>query len=657
MAIFGKVRPPLSRAVRLAPDITTAPPPQSPSPSLETVPMWNILPLYQLYESTFSKTVMPAADDYDRAPPTYEATLPPAAASSDYFLPQFSPQARWENSILAHVHRMKHLADVAPGAAARLQVQVELTTEPGVEGVVPQVYDGESREFRQGDRIHGFVTVRNVLAAPLPFSMCLVVFEGKISVVGWDDKPPRVYKFLNMFDYTASWTPAHFAEAPPGVVDAADGTRLAFPEVPLFAPGVAYKKFFSFTVPSRLLDCCCETHNFPEHCRVPPLVGVDKDMFLQRLRRARTAHRRPPLRIRDYGFSDTALSYCVEARVVGRLADYGGADEFVIVSHSSAPVRVVPHTAPGTPDAAAYRALVSEVKRGLAAGRRLATSTPSNLNSSDSNSLGLDGGDDGVARRSSTVKRGQLYSPLPLFPVPAAVYSTTLPYKKRSLAQPAKVVGMVTASTPTATHVVPYVSPLTPVTLPGLVITVPVLLTYAATDAKGAPPEIRGVSAEIVACTLRLRKYPIPIELVPEVCVSPAGGFDKVVVEPFAAYLAEYTRLSAVVPATRMLAADTAMDLKCLATLGVKTNSVKVPAVRAVGGLGGWRKQGATTHSAHMDVAVDLASLFRHDALELECLVPSFQSCILCRYYYLVVTVRLHTGEAIAVKVSVSIEN
>lgn len=617
MAIFSRTRPRLTRAPHLAPEFTL------PDPEA----LGNILPSYQLYEATFSKAVTPAADDYDYAPPTYAAVLPPdAGAAGDYF----SPQSRWENSILANVHRMKHLAEVAPELAALLQVEVTLTTPPDAAGVA-QPYDGETREFRQRDRIHGYITVCNVLATALPFSMCLVVFEGKATVAGWGERPLQVHKFLNMFDYTASWTPAHFAEAPP--IHAADGSRLAFSAKREFAPGVAYKKFFSFTVPEQLLDSCCATHGFAHHCHVPPLLGVDKGMFLQRMRRARSAHRRPPLRLRDYGFSDTALSYCVEARVVGRHAH-----EFVIMSHASAPVRVVPRTVADAADASAYRALVAEVERGLAAGR--AAQSPGGALGRAQNSPRAGG---------PATKLSQLYQPPAS--VPAPFYCASVALKKKLLAQPAKVVGTVAARTPAGCYRVPYVSPYKQVKLPGLVVTVPVLLTC--TDTKTLPPEIKAVAAEVVACTVRLRKHPIPIELTPELCISPDGGFDKVVAQ-FAAHLDEYTLLAASVPLLRMLAAETVTDLKCMAALGVKTNAFKVPAVEAVRGLGVWRKDGAG-YAARMDVAVDLGSVFR-DSNE-QCLVPSFQSCLLCRYYYLVVTVRLHTGEAVAVRASVVIEN
>lgn len=692
MAIFGKGRPASGRTSPAAP---------LPSPTAETLPMWNILPSYQLYESTFSKAVMPTADDYqaDGEPPTYAASSPPyelpnspynsansdhnahpnahpnshlnshpnsnpnshptSPAPEDYFSAR--PRPRWENSILAHVHRMKQLSAVHAEAAAQLQVKVELTAARGEGGVAPLVYDGESREFRQGDQIHGYVIVRNMLTVPLPFSMCSVVFEGKISVVGWDDRPPLVYKFLNMFDYTASWTPAWFDEAKPEV-DEVDGTRLAFPVDKRFAPGVGYKKFFSFTVPERLLDCCCEQHGHDTHCAVPPSLGVNKEMFLQRMRRARSAHWQPPLRIRDYGFSDTSLSYCVEARVVGKLSDYGGnSDEFVIVSNASAPVRVVPK-ARAPPEesvrtsAAYYATLVREVERGLADAAGHSDS------STGRSTTGATGGTGATGRRLSTVKHSQLYSLPSTSPVPEHVstdsFRVTLSYKKRSLTQPPKVVGSVSASTLKKTYMVPYVSPLAPpASVAALKLTVPILLSFSPTDPKATPPDVKSVSAEIVVCTLRLRKYPIPIELTPDLCVSPAGSFDRVVVAPFAAYVAAYKQLAEQVPPARLaLSPETVMDMKCLATLGFKTNPIKVPAVRAVGGLGLWQKS-ASSYTKQLDVAVDLASVFRDSRSEHDCLVPSFQTCILCRYYYLAVTVRLHSGEALALKVPVVVEN
>lgn len=632
------------------------------SPAYESVHMWNILPSYQLYEATFSKKVTPD-EDCDRDPPTYEVSSPGSADGQDYFTHPGAP--RWENSILANVHRLKRLATFNADLAAQLKVQVQLTAEPGARGVAPQLFDGEKSELAQGDQVHGFVTVQNVSSQSLPFDMFSVVLEGKISMLGSEDKQAMVYKFLNMFDYRASWTPAFVDETiTVECVDPVDGTRLSFPMEKYFEPGVTYKKFFTFTLPPKLLDCCCEDHNLSCHCELLPTIGLDKEMFLQRLRRARekpsTAHSQP--RLRDYGFSDTAISYCVEARVVGKLSDYGlpvDHEEFMIAGLASAPVRVIPHSFSMSEeeDRVAYnyyKTFVREIKDSIKRGQEMVNGTRK----------------DDATRRSSVVKRNQLYHRNTGEAPDIGEHQIFLPYKRKTLTQPLKIVGMLSASTPRIRYSVPYVSPLqrvTPEQMASLKLNIPVMLSFKSSEEKGTVPEIRGVSAELVVTTVRSKKYPIPLELSLEMFFENKLGADSIqetVRTPFASFLTNISSLSEKIPLEQFdISAQTVKDIKCLAKLGIKTNNLKISGIQAVsaGGLLKWNQKN-DKYSKRIDVAMDLGSLFKLDSrgdrgLELECLVPTFQSCFACRYYFIVMNIKLQSGESLPIKVALDIEN
>ncbi|GEQ67059.1 hypothetical protein JCM33374_g722 [Metschnikowia sp. JCM 33374] len=289
------------------------------SPPLEDAPIWNILPSYQLYESTFAKVMDPMIEEFNEEPPLYQDSPTHSSSSeaeNDYFGRQPGPEAsfhtpepRWENSILANVHRMKYVDEFNKLVADKLIVETVLTK------------------------------------------------NGRISVNGNDagsgTKPLLFYKFLNMFDYNASWTPACFEESSTtnlGPIDPVDGTTLQFPFQRQLEPGVAYKKFFNFTIPTKLLDCACETHEIPQHCVLFPSIGLDKNIFLSRLRKLRevpvktgrtafpctpnkTTHsitsnsvsnkrNAPNITTRDYGFSDTSISYSVETKVIGKRSVY-----------------------------------------------------------------------------------------------------------------------------------------------------------------------------------------------------------------------------------------------------------------------------------------------------------------------------------------------
>lgn len=660
------------------------------SPSYEKVPMWNILPSYQLYESTFSKNVNPRDEDLCVEPPTYDAALPRLATSenSDYF-GNAGRALRWEDSILANTHRLKRLATLKKPLADCLHIDITLTRGPGAKGSKPDVYDPLRCEFLQGDSVHGYVVVRNTSTHAVPFDMFSVVLEGRVCVngdVAEGKKPVVFYKFLNMFDYKALWTPAFFNTADTEVVDPVDGTLLLFPNEKYLEPGTAYKRFFTFTLPDTLLDCACETHEIPRHCRVLPSVGLDKDMFLQLLRRARDKLVRPGLAsraesplpgepkrtpadnlVRDFCFPDTSVCYCVEARLVGKRSSYTkstspGADEFIIVKEGSASLRVVPRSIEDSAedDVAAqryYETFLRDVKSIIERGLHLHQGEP--------------------LRRPSTSK--QLYTLQTLLSRPSQRdrYEVFLPYKRKTLTQASKVVGVVSASVPRKEYVVRYVSPASFIlftdhdTTKISKVTVPLSLSFRSADAPGAKlPEIKGVTVDLVACTIRSKKYPIPIELSTDMelqnSLAPDDGLERYVVQPFKDYLLQIEKLIEKHGAAALdISQQTIMDIKSLANLLVKSVNLKFDHVstKTQGGLSQWTESEKGYFTKDIAVTVDLQSLFAKDTrgysddlkIGALCLVPTFQSCIISRYYYLLLGIKLGNGEVLLVKVPAKI--
>lgn len=682
------------------------------SPAYEEVPMWNILPSYQLYESTFSKNIDPLSEAVSGAPPLYEAATSPAtpeAQRSDYFGAVTSVPNRWENSILGNTHRLKQLLSLDPQLADLLKIDVSLTSGPGKRGVRPTLYDGQDFEFLQGDLIHGYVTIQNRSRLPLPFDMFSVVFEGRITVNGDENdaskKPIVFYKFLNMFDYQASWTPAYLADSlsESDCIDPIDGTRLMFPSERLLAPNVVYKKFFNFTIPDHLLDCSCEVHELLCHCQMLPSIGLDKEQFLQRLRKMRVKPANPQaasfsiggpavsekkslpirskrtpvqsFRVRDFCFPDTAISYCVEARVVGKLSDYGGSpngskDEYIMVKESNAPVRLMPQTFSESDDAsieAFFSKFSQSIQLCIAMGRQLELGETTPL----------------VRRNGSVVKNLQLFTPssnsLGESLSESDLFESMLPYKKKSLTQ-TKVVGMFHASTPKRDYTLLYCPSFgsKPLTSLGKIrdtkMRFPLTITYSNVEQQKnlRPPEIKTVCAEIVACTVRSKKYPIPVEFTTNMAVGTTygnDGFEKSVTKPFSRYLKDIVLLSSKFDPTEFNASpQTIMDVKSLAQLGVKYNNLRISDVvaKSAGGLARWQEvQGSPGKFTKLiEVEIDIKNLFAKEKSLSEdmlaqpvCLVPTFQSCIACRFYYVTVYVKFHSGDPLALKVAVKIEN
>lgn len=684
-------RPPLNYSAS-AGDVSSCGPVKSAE--YEYAPVWNILPLYQLYELTFSKSVDPSQDDMGFDPPTYELS-PTESSASDYFgtIPQ-APQAlvlRWENSILGNTHKLKRLNAFDATTADKIKIDITLTPSMGRKGFAQPVYNPATREFVQGDSIHGFVRVTNISDRPLPFDMLSVVFEGKVTVLGDDNKPAIFYKFLNMFDYSASWTPATWDTSETlEETDPVDGNRLQFSWSRVLEPGITYKKFFTFTLPDKLLDCACESHDLSGHCQLVPTLGLDKEQFLQDARRQREkpistrkgaasfsisgspaiesrSKLKPRIMVRDFCFPGTFISYSVEARAVGRLRKYvtpksptAEKEEFIILKDTSYPVRVVPHTpavdvSNANLASAVYNNFVKTIKNSIDRGRALAEGST-------------------VAReRELAIKRSQLYQ-VESFDQALnheredQVHKVFLPVRKKALGQSLKILGFLTATTPRIVYEMEYVPPLiflnaAPTTKN--VLQIPVLYVFQGSDSATLPPDFRGFSAELAVCTLRTTKYPIPLELAEEMMFRnkvSQDGIENHVTHPFSLYLRELSGFVQKYGTDALeLTSLTMMDVKSLANMHVKYNTFKiencVPRPQSK-----WIKKDGKSE-LKTSAVVNLSGLFRREKSSLSddllaeamCLVPSFQSCIVCRYYILTIYAKFSSGDAVPLKVRVNV--
>lgn len=701
--------------------INAAPP--LPSPAYEDVPMWSILPSYQLDESTFLKNVEPSQEDLRQQPPNYEVVSEPSSSSegrnnNDYFLqrPTGNAYTRWESSILGNTHKLKKLLAIAPKHSNVIQVEIRLTEKPCKIGVAPTIIDASRLEFSQGDSIHGFVKIQNVSKEAYSYDMFSVVFEGRVSVNGDEPNKQAVfYKFLNMLDYKASWTPAYFvgAESQDVVIDPVDGSNMWLLSDKKLMPGVTYKKFFDFTLPEKLLEVACEPHDLPCHCELLPSIGLDKEQFLQQLRKLREKTTSPKpakapfggagselasqlrkpvptaagrassparLRIKDFSFPDTSVSYCVEARVIGRLSMYDKEatkekDEFIILKDSNYPVRVIPRNT-GIRSVEHERSaqqyfdlLVREVKASIETGKK------------------LDGRAEGMDRRPSVLKNKQLYTRESFEDVTARaqdnpMYEVFLPYKKKSLTQAPKVIGIVCAKTTKDEYVVRYQPPhsyrprSTYKSPLGRTFTIPLDLSFLYVENSGVgpkthnPPDIRGITVELVLCTYRSKKYPIPVEFTKHMQFqnkSANDSLEKYVLKPFSLYLSELRDLTERYRLRDLnLDNQTVMDIKGLANILTKYNNFKVDSVKC-DVQGSWKPadEKGLKFTKKIGVSISLDGLFNKEInkqsedilAEAVCLVPTFQGCIVGRFYYMSVQVKLLNNDSLTVKVPLRIQN
>lgn len=724
------------------------------SPGYDEVPIWNILPSYQLYESTFSKNITPTQEDLRHNPPTYDTGPlpddsplgpPPEVdglgqtadgVSFDYFTGNITSSVRvppndipnqWENSILGNTQRMKTLADVKAKASSNLRVEIHVTEGPCTKGVPSKSIDVGSYEYQQGDSINGYVLIENESNVPINFDMFSVVFEGKVTVIGDANDSKRsvvFYKFLNMFDYYASWTPANISDKPvlAEEIDPIDGSRLRLPEEKFFSPRVLYKRFFNFRLPDRLLDCACETHNLIRHCEVLPSIGLARDQFMQEIRRLRQPRQKGlsdftigpskpskpsgPIskkkpnatfgeRVKDLSFPDTAISYSVVARVIGRSSQFNeipkddDADEFIIMEESSCFVRVIPRErlayeleleALDSESRLIYRNLVDRIKDKIRLGNEV-------LNNTDQ----TEGVANKLNRTLSITKRKQLYTTSqskPSSPLPAGhigdSYSVAVPLKKKqTIASVPKVVGLLELASPKIDYRVKYVPAFKYHKREGdnslsTKLEVPIELLYTPSGDPCKPPEIKSVSSEIIIFTYRSRKYPIPIEVTPDLIYKNFAGsnddFEHNVCHPFKKYLTEFTSLTKKLN-HEVLGVDSQliMDMKAMADLSCKYHHLKVDDlhVRNEKTLGTWNynkdspqanHQGQFNKTVYLDM--DLKPLLSKEMANSNedfqkgflTLVPNFQNCITGRFYFLHIIVKFHNHEPVSLKIPFTIQ-
>lgn len=785
------------------------------SPAYEDVPMWNILPSYQLYQSTFSKNIRPSDEDRRTKPPTYEtssplespnyAAGPPGAGAGSYFpsiessgesseasSEQLTPQdtslqehlqshpfdgltnppppspphiseddnpTRWENSILANTHRMKKLVDVHSSISNKLKIDIQNTDKPCQRGVKPTIIDTQQYEYQQGDSVHGFITVVNTSDEPLPFDMLSVVFEGKVSVMGESAdlrRPIVFFKFLNMFDYSASWTPVDFDDSIVSGIDAIDpidNSHLRFNVEKVIQPKVVYKKFFNFTIPERLLDCACEFHNLSSHCEAQPTIGLERDEFLKKLRKIRESnskkgttqnsansskvdfqiapstpqpspHRRKQglngifnKRIKDLSFPDTALSYSVEARIISKTTDYEKyfpsakeKEEFIIVNEASSFVRVIPHerismaldpVALKRDSELIYKNLITRIKDKIELGNELLNASGYNIAPIASKSPSpTPSPNTNLARTPSTVKRRQLYEPEAFRSYhisethqryfDSSEYEMFLPFKKKTIGSPPKIIGILGAKTPKVDYIIKYTPPYNMKPFNGkdnkqlpTKIDVPIEISFKYSgdvhSKSHRPPEIKSVSAELVVATYRSKKFPIPIEIMNDLkfrnIANENDNLETYVINPFKKYVDEISRVTSFL-GSEVLNIDSQfiMDIKALANLSVKYNNLKFDHVKSQckQGLANWgqpttvmneTKNQETMYHKSMIVSVDIENLLLRDSSgssedlssDSYALVPNFQSCIIGRYYYLKIQIKLHNHDSMFVKVPVTI--
>lgn len=710
----------------------------------------NILPSYHMYQSTISKNLTPSHEDFRTEPPSYEITPISSIASSeassinDYFMDislPTSPNAGEEeneeegiiidNTILSNTHKLKRLTAMNKEISKDLIINIYLTEEIGKIGVAPRLVDPLSLELKQGDYIYGFVTVTNKTKHNVPFDMFPVVFEGALTL-GNNNRPivqppVNIVRFLTMFDFNASWndgsldrlvTDNNNPHIPKNDIDPYDNTQIQLNHKKIFEPNVTYKKFFTFKIPDKLLDSSCEPHGLVKHIQVPPTLGISKNEVINSLRRkwrdntddAGILSPRPDdgdigrnktqyaSLTNDFAFPDTAISYCISARIIGRSAGYENlllknhlplnptADEYVVANENYCYLRFVGDADPifelnrsmMTEEAKLiYSNMVDKIKEYISLAKEMSTLSIDDRNSTSS-----------LHPTSSATElakmRQSYYSKISPSKPKENVYEVFLLYRKKSIIGTNKIIGLAALSSPKTHYRVPYVplakfrKPETPI--PSTKIKIPLDLTFIYSEGQNhAPPDFKHISVELVALNIKSKNLPIPVvfhhDMLFQNKSKGSDNFDYITIKLFQKYAIELSKvLKDVKRDTLEIDKGLIRDVKCLANLSSKYDHFKIldPKVSSIDSSEElnllssipWESESLVTKSSNdkideqvkftkrFNAVIDIsnAALIPSGSRDF-CLIPDFQYCFTARLYYLKIKLKCPNGDRMALKV------
>ena len=777
------------------------------------VPVWSILPLYHMYTSTISKSLDLNDDNNVFEPPTYDdiSTISSShtlsnpnnlsdsrqnstsninsrssiSSESTDFIVADESTGQWQETILDNVHKLKRLTDCEDNEYAKnLKVEMFFTEDVGRVGVKPTFVDVLKYEYKQGDLINGYVMVENFSDKPIPFDMFYVLFEGNFSVhsnyqLGSTGEPKVISKkFLEMFDFSASWNYAHINRLVteytnpftcPDGIDYLDNTRQAFGSERLIHPNRKYKRFFTFQIPENLLDSTCD-HSLSAHTALPPSLGVPRSG-----KSLNNAKPNPSSRVKDFAFIDTNISYSVDARFIGKASMYGedkvnllkksnskiinsSGDEFLILKDTQHLVRIVQKDKEiginERIDKFRYDKLLldnfmarvderlefaEEMLAALSDSGTNNTVSPitsnnsssilntmvspasifSNPSSSLSSSPHCHSGSISLMSHSNSIshtiadeltKFRQLYKPKGstcskrigkdgVLYEELDFYKMFFPFQKKSLTGASKFLGTVVLSTPRIPYIVKYVQPAefrqSEVVSNLLKFQVPIDLEYVLLesnpDMKNKLPEIRKVSVELIAETIKSDEFPLPFEINHDMLFEnnklytkthklayeyDTDYFDEMVIRPTKRKVVRLKNLAKELgPDVFRMEAKLASDIKSICNLKTKRIIMCVDHVTCDNGDSldlvckqPWvieekaKNVTPTTYTKKLNLDIDLSKARmkttdkQHGAAyDHFCLVPSFQMCYMARVYYLKIIVTLLKGEVLLMHVPVEV--
>lgn len=728
-------------------------------------PVWSILPSYYMYQSTFTAELDPpqyeaSLSEWDNHSHSHSSSGAPTAAttvsshsgtdtrSREFSLSHLASSQTssdsnssliiadeltnsWRETILDNIHALRNMTGSCNPNSSNVEMLVHFTAEVGEAGKVPTLVDPLNYEYKQGDYLNGYILILNKGDKPIPFDMFYVLFEGNFIVANAKDSrdkvPIKVRKFLEMYDFAASWNQALVnrllletteIDSCHSRTDPVDGAYLHIHADKRLLPGRLYKRFFTFKIPTRLLDSECNAHNLPGHTELPPTLGLSRNEKLT------WEHKHKP--VDDFSFIDSATNYRVLARFIGKARKYGldadvekatklinaEGDEFVILKELQEYVRILQESTMYSEREKAvsnevsrvlYQNLLNRVKETIEIGKELKRAI---ANLDDKSTIDCStrlAAVEAVQARSldDLVKARQLYTrydnlsrDVKSHPTAERKYTIMAPVVKKQVIGGAKPLGTFCVLTPKSEYLLNYISPKRfrygeKVDDTAWKIQVPVEVSFTPSSMlskSSQVPEIRAITAEFVVFTLRLKNRQIPVELnhdflfknenVGLSAVLLKDNFTHLVKQPLRVYALELCDLANELGAENFKVEKTLVDdLSAMTNLEDKYNNLTLRDVEVSAGGQSYPAMKAsklfandkeTSYTKSFSVCVDVAKAQKktpnppslksgYKSYDEFTLVPSFQTCLLSRMYYLRIMVSLTSEQVVELKVPVTI--
>ncbi|ODV80790.1 ubiquitination pathway protein [Suhomyces tanzawaensis NRRL Y-17324] len=622
----------------------------------------NILPSYQMYQSTVSKHLTPTSEDMRTDPPGYELTPQTSNASNasnnsvEYLRslptsPVNNPQefldaasgsvAQFDDTILENVHKLKRLTSINKELSKSLNIQIYLTEKIGKIGEKPKIIDPLGVELRQGDYIFGYILVTNKTKQDIPFDMFSVVLEGLITYGNMKNSivqpPSHIVRFLNMFDFNASWNDACLDRLPSdhnnpyipiNEIDPVDGTHVNFNYKKILEPNITYKKFFTFRMPEKLLDSTCE-HGLVKHLQIPSSLGISKNEIITALRRKwkendESNEESARERVKnvtyasitnDFAFQDCSIDFSISARIIGKASDYEHlvqrnalphlnptGDEYVVANEDYCYLRVINVTNSifesnrsmiNEEAKLIYDNMINKINEKIVLGKELMSrEQKASLNTSIANLQHSESSTNlqPTSSAAELAKMQQSYykkvNPTHQRVHRDNVYEVFMPYKKKSVFGTSKIIGLIACSTPKTEYRVNYnpldrfKKPNDPI--PPTEVKIPIDLTFVFSDNHSTIlPDLKRISVELVCLTIKSKSLPIPVVFHPDMLFENKSkgtdNFDLVTIRKFQKYAIELSKIIKEVGFEALeMDKELIQDVKCLANLSSKYDHLKI---------------------------------------------------------------------------------